>query len=568
MKILGIHIGHDSGASLVVDGTVVADVAEERFTRIKHYAGIPIQSIEYCLSEGKISFEDIDHIAIPSLQQSPSLYFLFENLPKKISLNKKIRNFLQAKFKKIHSHPSLIPPQQKPPLYIKKFTLSPKTTITYIEHHAAHAASAYYTSGSSGKKLIVTIDGIGDECSIGLWRGEKNQITPLKKFSADASLGWFYSNVTEALGWWHGDGEGKTMGLAPYGKTDEVSGLLEGFHPKFSEGRLISPHDFGPYYTYNENGAVQFHFDEAYEIKKLIDIYGSANIAAEAQKILEDQVMNIILPWLNIERTSNLCCAGGVFLNVKLNQRIWYSGKVSEQHIFPNPGDGGLSLGAALYLYHKLVRDQPLLKLDHIYWGPQFTNDTLRRILQNRNIPFVSDENIAKTCAKLLSEGKIIGWFQGRMESGPRSLGSRSILMSPTSAENKDIINAKVKFREGFRPFCPSMLAEERDTYLSNARLEEFMITSFDAEPNHMDKIPAVVHVDGTVRPQMVKRETNPKFYDLIRYFGDITGIPVLLNSSFNVRGEPIVCSPSDAIKCFYDTGLDYLAIGDYLVRK
>jgi carbamoyltransferase len=563
MKILGVHIGHDSGASLIIDGKIIADVAEERFVRIKHFAGLPSHSIDYCLKTGKISIEDIDHLAIPAIQSSYSLGFLFDNLSFPNTCGVKFKKLIKMELEKRHVLPLI-----KPPLYIKKFSLDKKIKIFNTEHHLAHAASAYYTCGSLEKQLIVTIDGTGDGYSICIWRGENGTITPLKKFSSVASIGWFYSNVTEALGWWHGDGEGKTMGLAPYGKSENVRGLLDPFYPKFKDGDLIEPHNFGRPYNFNENGSIQWHFDEAFEIKKLVDKYGPEDIAAEAQRVLEEQVINIVFPWLERENTKNLCCAGGVFLNVKLNQRIWYSGKVIHQHIFPNPGDSGLSLGAALYLYHQLSKIHQIQKISDLYWGPSFENNDIKNILINRNLKFEVIENISKKCAQLLADGNIIGWFQGKMESGPRALGSRSILMSPMSAKNKDIINARVKFREGFRPFCPSIIQEAKDDFLANSRPEEFMITSFDANSKNADKIPAVVHVDGTVRPQLVKRDANPKYYDLIKFFGEITSVPVLLNTSFNVKGEPIVCTPSDAIKCFYDTGLDCLAMGDFLVMK
>lgn len=563
MNVLGVNIGHDSSASLVADGIIIADVAEERFVRIKHFAGLPIRSIEYCLKEGKITPDDIDFIAIPTLYTEESLNYIFENFSYPISHHGILKKFIKSLLQKKNILPSI-----KPPLYIKKFSAGEKAQLMNVEHHLAHAASAYYTCGSEEKQLIVTIDGAGDGYSVCIWRGENGRITPLKKFSTNASIGWFYSNVTEALGWWHGDGEGKTMGLAPYGNPENVKGMLDPFYPKFSSGDLIEPHDFGRGYCFNENGSIQWHFDESYEIKKLVDKYGPEDIAAEAQRVLEEQVMNIIFPWLEKENTKNLCCSGGVFLNVKLNQRIWNSGNVINQNIFPNPGDGGLSIGAALYVYNMALNTPHIQKISNLYWGPSFENDEIKNILNNRNLQFEYNDNISLKCAQLLGDGKIIGWFQGRMESGPRALGSRSILMSPMSAENKDIINSRVKFREGFRPFCPSMTIESKDDYLDDARIEEFMITSFDANTARSDKIPAVVHVDGTVRPQHVKREVNQKYYDLIKNFGDITGVPVVLNTSFNVRGEPIVCTPSDAIKCFYDTGLDYLAIGDYLVYK
>lgn len=562
MKVLGIHIGHDSSASLVIDGKIIADAAEERFTRIKHYSGLPINAIDYCLKIGNVSIDDIDFIAVPSKDPCPELNFLLDLHGEKIERKRGPGRILEFARRIMKSAIA------KPPLYIKKFPIKDSTDIIHVEHHLAHAASAYYTSGSQEKQLIITMDGAGDGVSVGIWRGENGKITPLKKFPPSASLGWFYSNVTEALGWWHGDGEGKTMGLAPYGDYSKVKGLLDPYYPKFSNGELIELHEWGIPYFWNEGGAYQWHFDESYEIKTLIDKYGREHIAAEAQRILEEQAMNIIFPWLGKMHTQNLCCAGGVFLNVKLNQRIWNSKKVKNHHIFPNAGDGGLALGAALYVYYKLSNKNEIDKIDNVYWGPKFNDDEIELGLRNRNLKYKYCENISERCAELLAEGKIIGWFQGRMESGPRALGNRSILMSPEKAENKNIINARVKFREAFRPFCPSIIEEVREEYLKDSRYEPFMITSFDANESNRHRIPAVLHVDGTVRPQTLRREVNPKYWNLIKKFGDITGIPVILNTSFNIKGEPIICSPIDAIRCFYGTGLDYLAIGNFLLSK
>ncbi len=562
MKILGIHIGHDSSAALIINGRIIADMAEERFTRIKHYCGLPIHSIQNCLDLAGLTIKDIDVIAIPSAGSFPELNFLLE-LDKNRQETRNIQGKMVEGLKKVIKS-SIV----KPPLYIKKFPIASSTQIIHVGHHLAHAASAYYTSGNYEKQLVITIDGMGDGISMGIWRGENGKITSLKQFSANASLGWFYSNVTEALGWWHGDGEGKTMGLAPYGDTEKAKGVLEPFYPKFNGGDLVEPHDFGIPYIWNEMGTCQWHFDDADKIYQLIPKYGREHIAAEAQRILEEQVGTIIYSWLERERTKNLSCAGGVFLNVKLNQRIWNSDKVILHHIYPNPGDSGLAVGAALYVYYHFNPNAPIYSLKHLYWGPEYSNDKIGEIIIGRNLPHKFEEDIVAVTSHLLAQNKIIGWFQGRMESGPRSLGARSILMSPLQANNKDIINSRVKFREAFRPFCPSILAEKSNYYLVNPRLENFMITSFDATIEKQNTIPAVVHVDGTLRPQTVESEVNPIYWKLIKAFGDITGEYVLLNTSFNVKGEPIICHPREAIRSFYDTGLDYLILGNYVLEK
>jgi carbamoyltransferase len=561
-KILGVHVGHDSGAAVVVDGEVVADMSEERVTRIKHYSGLPVASVRFCLDQAGISIEDVDIVAVPSATQVPDLNYLFDlsgNRAQRRSRLGRAEDLVRARTRR---------GQRKPPRSFEPVPLPDSTEIIHVEHHLAHAASAYYTSGSDDRQLIVTMDGTGDGVSVALWRGEAGMITPLEKHPTTASLGWFYSNVTEALGWQHGDGEGKTMGLAPYGDADRASGVLERFYPKFAGGDLVEPHDFGPLYTWNEIGAEEWHLDEADEIAALVREYGQEHVAAEAQRVLEEQASELIFPWLDREQTRDLSCAGGVFLNVKLNQRIWDSGKVGRHHIFPNPGDSGLAVGAALFAHHQANPGSPMLPLRDLYWGPEYSNEEIKSLLAARNLPIVFEDDVSGLAARALHDGKIVAWFEGRMESGPRALGARSILMSPLRAENKDVINQRVKFREGFRPFCPSMLAEKAEDYLVNPRSERFMITSFSVTPAKREAIPAVVHVDDTVRPQTVERAANESYHEVIKRFGELSGESVVLNTSLNVKGEPIICHPREAIRAFFDTGLDCLVLGNYVLSK
>jgi carbamoyltransferase len=563
MNIMGVHIGHDSSAALVRDGKLVADVAEERFSRTKHFGGVPVHSIEYCLQAGGLSIDDIDFIAVPQKGPNPLLNHLFALRGHQIErggLKHKAYDYVQLLARTS---------QKKPPLYWKTFPFTNRTEVFHVEHHLAHAANAYYVSGFNDKALIVTCDGAGDGFSLCIWRGENGRIVPLHKMGLNASLGWFYSNVTEALGWIHGDGEGKTMGLAPYGDAYKCKGVLDEFYPKFSSGELVEGHNFGTAYYWNESGATEFHFDEAYKIKRLVDKYGTENIAAEAQRVLEEQLLNVILPWMERENTRSLCCSGGVFLNVKLNQRIWYSGKVAAQFVYPNCGDSGLAHGAALECFYRHSSTRTTLnRLEHLYWGPEFSDAQIEKMLKERNLRYRVIEDIEATTADLLAKDQIVGWFQGRMESGPRALGARSILMSAGRSENKDIVNAKVKFREPFRPFCPSILYEAKDDYLLNSRIEPFMITSFDTIEEMKQRIPAVVHVDGTARPQTVVRETNPLYWNLLKAFGELTGDPVLMNTSFNIKGEPIICHPREAVRCFFDSGIDFLIMGNVVLDK
>ena len=380
MKILGVHIGHDSSAALIIDGRIVADVAEERFTRMKHFAGLPIHSIEYCLKSQNLTMADLDAVAVPAKCSMPQLNFLFdlkgakeEKLTRKRAVFEHVQKFLKK-------------PMVKPPLYVKNFPLHPKTEIVHVEHHLAHAASAYYTSGNRDKQLIVTIDGSGDGISGGLWRGENGKITKLHTFPNAGSLGWFYSNVTEGLGWWHGDGEGKTMGLAPYGDHTKCQGVLDKFTPKYRNGEMVEAHDFGRNCTWNEGGAIQWHFDEAYEIRDLVKKHGAEHIAAEGQRVLEEQAKQIIYPWMEREGTKNLSTAGGVMLNVKLNQRLWESGKIAKHHTYPNPGDSGLAVGAALHAYFAANPSAPIHPIEDLYWGPEYSDKEIEETLKPRRM--------------------------------------------------------------------------------------------------------------------------------------------------------------------------------------
>jgi carbamoyltransferase len=455
-------------------------------------------------------------------------------------------------------------------VYFETFKLRPTTEFHNVAHHESHAAAAYFTSGLAldERAVVVTMDGAGDGISSAIWRGENGKLELLYSAGWESSIGWFYSNVTEALGWWHGDAEGKTMGLAPYGRSSRAEGAFEGLYPRFCNGALAEGHKYGPRSVVPLSGSMHVHFRDADVIHALLQKYERPDLAAHAQEILEREVQEFALPWLRTEKTSSLLCSGGVFLNVKLNQRIWETGAAGFHYPFPNAGDAGLALGAALAVYHKANPGAEIYRLPHLYSGPAYSNDEIEAILKQRKLSYGRVDDPAAVAAGLLAEGKIVGWFQGRMESGPRALGNRSILMSANDAENKDIINTRVKFRESFRPFCPSLLAERRDDYLERARDEDFMITSFDVTAAKRNAIPAVVHVDGTLRPQTVHRHVNPVFHRLIEEFGRLTGEHVVLNTSMNLMGEPIVAHPKDAIRCFYDCGLDALFLGDFLLEK
>lgn len=573
MYILGIYNGHDSSATLIKDGEVIASVQEERFNRIKHYAGLPVRAVDFCLSAGGISVADLDYIATPRIRNTPDIDTLFGN-PKSGFLEVEE---LQDKSLKWYSRKLLISlmslinagNQFGLPLYAQKYTLNKNLKIIHIEHHLAHAASAYYTSGFD-RCLVVTADGSGDALSQTMWLGENGKLKPLQKIGRNGSLGFFYNIITEALGWQVSEGEGKTMGLAPYGHTKNTKDKLNFCLPFYESGKLKKPYNFGFPKLWIDSGVYHWHFSESEIVKKLIEKYGRENIAAEAQRCLEEQMINFINPTLKAMNIRKLAVAGGTFLNVKMNQKISEECDLDDFYVFPDAGDGGTPLGAALFTYYNQAK-QPYIpkKISDIYWGSSYADQQIKYFLDLQKIKYKKLEKriLAKTVAKLLSEGKIIGWFQGKMEVGPRALGNRSILMDPRFAKNKDIINKQVKFRESFRPFTPSLTPEGAQLFIDHPKEAPFMIISFNASEKK-ELIPAVVHIDGTLRPQVIERTINPLYYDLINEFGDLTGVPVLLNTSFNIKGEPVVESPRDAIKCFFDTGLDYLIMGNYVIKK
>ena len=562
--ILGVRYGHDSSASILLDGEIVADVQEERFTRQKNDSSFPINAIEYCLQTAGVSSEDIDVLAVAGLVLQDQFRVFFdipEELLPKTDKTRSIRDMMPGRKKPAPSGPVL-------PLYQKRFKLSDKCKIELVEHHLAHAASVAYTSGLpiSEKALVVTMDGSGDGVSCAVWTFKDNKIKNLVKYGRESSLGYFYSCATEAMMWRHGSDEWKLMGLAPYGKIRP--GVLDGLHPVFEDGKLLKGYNYGKFGRWNDHGANHYHSDEAKKFLPIIEDLGKEDFAAEVQRVSEEEGLKFILPWLEKENTRKLFCAGGFFLNVKFNQSLWYSGKLDTQWVYPNCGDSGLALGSALYVFYQSNPQKQHKRIKSLYSGSEFNNEEIRKILDDRFLDYEYVQDPSDIAAKYLAKNYAIGWFQGRMEIGPRALGNRSILMSPLRSENKDIINAKITYREMFRPFTPSILYEVYDDYFVKAREEDFMVSTFEVKECKKERIPAVVHIDGTARPNMVRKEVNPRYHSLIKKFGEITGESVVLNTSFNIKGEPIVRTPREAIKCFYDTGLDVLIMGNFVLKK
>ncbi len=572
MNILGIHIGHDSSVTIVKDGEIVSFAAEERFVGIKHYGGLPFKALESCFQMTGLSMEEIDRIAYTGHLNDKRLNQFFD-LP--VSANYSIKNNKMTLKEKVKSKvKDMVVSVSSVPDYFSTFKISPGCTIEYVPHHQSHAASTYYTAGNGkNRTLVVTSDGAGEDgYSLSVWVGENGKLINKKSYATSCSYGFFYGVVTEALGWWIGDGEGTTMGFAPYGDPGKVpDNAFDKILPRFEDGEFTTKIDFGLIESFLYQDTYHWHFECVDIVRKLIDQYGRENIAAKAQEVLESEMVKFIRYWQN--ETGCECCAtaGGVFLNVKLNQKIIDTGIFHDYYIYPDAGDSGLSAGAALQLYFSQNPDEAVSRnrIRDVYWGPKYRDDEIQAILDERELPYQKSDNVSVDIAGELADGKIVAWFQGRMECGPRALGGRSILFDARKSENKDVINSSVKFREPFRPFCPSMKAECSGTFLSKAdRVERYMITAYAVNPEKRDQIAAVTHVDGTCRPQMVEKEIYPRFWSLLDEYEKLTGVGVLMNTSFNIKGSPIVCNPRDAIKCFYDTGIQVLALGSFILRK
>ena len=570
MNILGIQLGHDSSACILKDNKIIAASPEERFSRVKNDSGFPLKAIDFCLKEANLNSEEIDVIAIPQLNLTRMhLSYLDLDLVKEKSLKISIKNKIKRKLKDRFIGQS-IPKGTELPIYYKRPFFKENTKIHCCPHHKAHAASAYYTSGFKDEKvLIVTMDGIGEGISSALWLADKNEIRKIKSYGKESSLGFFYGNATESLGWRISSDEWKLMGLAPYGKTKKID--LNNFHPHFNNGELTRPHKFKKITTLYDGQSQHFHSPESYDLKNLRRSISKEDFAAEVQRIAEEQALNFIIPNLIRYKTKNLAVAGGCFMNIKLNALLRDHKNVQNFWVYPDAGDAGLAIGASLDAYYSIKKKEEqksIQKLKHLYYGPSFSNNKIKEILNEKAIKYTYFKNIEFEVAKYLKDNLTIGWFQGRMEIGPRALGNRSILMSPINAKNKDIINAKIKYRESFRPFCPSIHLDKAHEWIDNYKDEMFMASSFKANEINKNRIPAVVHVDGTLRPQLVSKKINSRYYDLIEEFYKLTDVPILLNTSFNVKGEPIVCNPIDAIRCFYSSGIDILVLNNYVIYK
>jgi len=567
MYILGISCYyHDSAAAILKNGNVIAAVEEERFSRKKFDDGFPKLALEWCLKEAGIEANQIDAIAF---YDKPVLKF--ERL---------LDNYIAMVPRGLYSFLDVIPKWIHKRLWIKDEIKNHlkgfKGKIIFPEHHLSHAAHTFFTSPFE-ESAILTVDGVGEWTTTSFGSAKNTVIELTNDIRWPHSLGMFYSAFTYFLGFQVNEGEYKLMGLSAYGKPKFYDLILKELIDVKNDGSIhLNMKYFA--FTYekvmtNQTFAELFGISPRKADSKVEQIH--YDIGASAQLVLEDILLKMARYVHQKTGMKNLCLGGGVALNGVANYRILKESPFEKLHIPPSPGDGGSAIGCAQYLYYvhknqKRTIEQNYAKQiqNNVYVGPSYSNEEIKLFLDSRNISyeFFEKQRLLETTAKLISERNVVGWYQGRMEWGPRALGNRSILADPRESKMKDILNEKIKHRESFRPFAPSILEEHSSDYFDIDIPSPYMLMV--TEVTKPELIPAVTHVDGTGRLQTVSRDTNPLYYDLINEFYKITKIPVLINTSMNVRGEPIVNTPEHAYNMLLKTDMDFLVMGNFIIGR
>jgi carbamoyltransferase len=600
MKILGISaFYHDSAAAIIEDGQIIAAAQEERFTRKKHDPAFPTNAVKFCLEYAGTSIESLDGIAFydkPLLKFERLLETYYAFVPKGIS------SFITA-----------IPVWLKEKMFLKKLIYDElakieafdkdKVRLLFPEHHLSHAASAFYSSPFEDA-AILTIDGVGEWATASICHGKGKDITILKELKFPHSLGLLYSAFTYFLGFKVNSGEYKLMGLAPYGVpgskqvADFVRIIKENLAEVKPDGSVWLNQDYFNYAT----GLRMVHEDKweklfgftARKPEAELELH-HCNLGLAIQEITEEAVINMASEAKKLTGSSYLCMAGGVALNCVANGKVFNTGLFKNVFIQPAAGDAGGALGAAQAAYHiyfgqERIVPQALDAMKGSYLGPEYSDLDVELVMRRYNAKGTrfSNGELSAHVAQKLSEGNVVGWMQGRMEFGPRALGGRSILGDPRNEEMQKKLNVKIKYRESFRPFAPSVLAEDCSAYFEHDSISPYMLL---VQPVRKDRrkplpsdyanyplkdklyylrsdMPAITHIDFSARIQTVHNETNPRYYELIQEFKKLTGYGVIVNTSFNVRGEPIICTPEDAYRCFMRTEMDYLVVGNYVFEK
>lgn len=551
------YIGHDASASLVRDGELIASAPEERFTRQKKDRSFPENSIEYCLNYGGIEIDDLDAI---TYYMDPETHFeerVIHHLGRFYPDSVPLFDSMLDRAQKVNDVEGEI-----------RSRLSYNGEIYFCTHHLAHISSSFFPSGYDSAAAI-SMDGLGEIASTVIADVDEDSIEVLKEIDFPHSLGMLYNAVTHYLGFNATTDAGKVMGLSSYGDSTEYID------------------EFRDIVQFNEDGGYELDLDyfafpfrrSTWVTDEFMNKFGPMreegeeltkrhkDIAAALQRRIEEAYFHMA-EWVK-EKTGreNLCLAGGVALNSVANGELVKSELFDDVYIPPTAGDDGTSIGGPLY-YHHYVQGSSKRSSISPYMGPSYSDDEVIDSLNRLNINYRKSEDVFSETAEYIADGNIVGWFQGRMEMGPRALGNRSILGDPRDAEVKDVINSRVKFREPFRPFAPSILLEEVDQWFDYDQPSPYMILVYDVLPEKREEIPGVTHVDGSGRLQTVSETNNERYHNLIEAFERVTGVPVLVNTSFNIKGEPIVNTPMDAIQCFLGSGIDYLVMNDFILDK
>ncbi len=572
--ILGINAYHgDAAAALVVDGVLVAAAEEERFNRIKHVAGLPTLAAQWCLAEGGIGLEDLDHLAVSRDPRANVIQKVKRTLRHGASpryVTSRLRNAAKVSDVKTALAESLgVDPH------------AVRAQMHNVEHHQAHVASAFFVSPFDNA-AILSIDGFGDFCSTMTAVGNGNTFDVLDRVLFPHSLGFFYTAITQWLGFPHYGDEGKVMGLAPYGDAEKH---LEAMRDIVRiDGDLFALNL--DYFTHEKDGVEMTWDDGSPTIgriysDKLVEVFGPArepggemtshyeNVAAAMQRRLEEVYLHVVTRLRERTGLTDLCLAGGVALNGVANGRIRLTTGFDGLYVQPAAGDSGTAVGAAYYVWNQVLGSPRAFVMTHAYTGPEYSDAELATALEAAGVTArrVDDDELFPAVAARIAAGDVVGWFQGRMEFGPRALGNRSILADPRRDDMKDILNARIKHREPFRPFAPSMLAETAGEWYEQDYTSPFMVLVYKTRESKREQIPAVNHVDDTGRLQTVERDVSPRYYRLIEEFDKLTGVPIVLNTSFN-ENEPIVRTPADAIDTFLKTRMDLLVLGNYVASR
>ena len=575
MIVMSYFSGVDPAAALIRDGELVAYVEEERLIRFKHATNIfPVRSIEACLEKAGATLSEVDSFVYgwDAMRYADGrMEAFYEDQNKRYPPDDATRAW-QRRLLGVFR-----PEQLKKRLYSELvahfgISLNDVPPLTFYPHHKAHAAAAFLMSPFE-EAAVLTIDGSGDsECTV-VWHGKGIELEPIHRIEIPHSLGWFYSAITELLGFKAYDGEYKVMGLAAYGS--ENMELRAKLNDVLKPGPSEFDYELDP--SFIHHGAHTYstrYTDKLPEHLGVEPRLGTApltklheDLAFEAQRALEETVLRLLSHVRAESGLKNLCIGGGVGLNVKMNSRILKSGLFDEVFPHPIPNDSGLSIGAAIGEWTRVTGTRPE-PLKHVYLGPSYSDEAIEDQVRSCGLSYRKCDDIATETAKLLADGKIVAWFQGAMEGGPRALGGRSILGDPRDVSTRDRVNSAIKFREYWRPFCPSMSDKAASQLLDKCTTAPYMVLAHDATDEAHKLVPAIVHVDGTARTQTVNADTNPRYHALLMAFEKLAGVPVLLNTSFNIKGEAIVCSPRDAIRTFSSTGIDALAIGSLLLEK